>query len=304
LNKVIVSTYEPHFKFANMLAKSFERNVTGGGLSFYVTNSDEKNKLRNIIGTEHEIFSFQDVCPKFDSIRKSLQPYQAIKKAYALEYTDYDHAFLMDSDGFFHKPLDLNVMFQEHNKNPRVFYSNLDPRTDHPLIHINSNSLGLIDPTLSNFGHRSHHWCFEYQGWFVEKTSYLLMLNEIESKYNRNYIEVMNQTPVFFEIISYFWFMERYGHQYVNIEESLQQHLGSKYDSFIAGFYPKTHGILETLLKGLNDTNYQEIKNFIDYNNIEVVRIQDDYNVDLCLKLIKESSIKITACSELFSNQL
>lgn len=318
IRKIIIPTWIGHFNNAKILAKSYEKYVIDKdkiSLCFITSNNNESKLLREMIGENFEILDLQTLLLmanykdgenlfKETAIISGKHPYQAIKKTVSLWLVDYDQCLLMDSEGCFIKETNLSELFDEYFENPFVFYSSLSNHKISNLHTITKNSIRVIGHD-DNYKDEFDMWCFEYQGWFIDKKLFLSFINHVQSLHGKNIIEVMKDPPTeFFEVISYYFFLRRQNNNYRFL--SCETEMKKTLQDDISSFFHTQNGMImiEFLLRGANENNFENICNFINKNNIKMLRIEPDFNIPLCERIIKKTNTSLLVCSELMSQRM
>jgi len=311
IRKIIIPTWQGHFLNAFSLVKSYENNVLDREkitLCFVTSNEEETRSLEKIIGSKYEIHDILSLIKKTNlnytgdlyketAVISNKHPYQAIKKLFALKTVEYDQALLMDCEANFIKKIKIGDLFDEYFSNPFVFYSKIT----NSLRNINDSSIRVIDPDNKVLQEEKNYWCFEYHGWFVEKNIFNSFFSHIEEVWKKDVLSVTKSPPTeFFEIISYYWFIKKFtdkNYKFISIEDSVTS-IMKKYELFLNRFSNRHCGIIEFMMRALDEEIYEDLKTFIIKNNLKITRIENNFNLEIVKKIIRETDISIIACSE------
>lgn len=329
---LVIPTYAGHFDKNILFLKSMIKNVNDieNIIIRFVTSNDEESQslkaetdklkinvdiisiveiLSQINIPKQESENLLSICGKLGA-RQAKYSYQAIKKIYGTRHLDAEETLILDSECLVIKPTSISYLFDNYFKNPFVFItSQFSNEYSSPGGNrFNQQSLKVIDKDLSNKD-LVNKWVWEYQGWFIKKHILDDFFNFAENHHGCSMYEILKNNRNIWEIVSYWWFIylnnEKYKeYRFLDGKKEIKKLFSDNllFEKYIKKYHLKGHGIIEHLLLGLEEDNYDDLTGFISNFSLNLIRFEEWHangNIYLQKQLVDQcDSVKLVVCSE------
>lgn len=325
---VIIPTYSEHFQCALRLLRSIRDRVTDQekfGLYLVTGNDAEQEVMSRYVnqfapGSTANILSFAHILrllrfPVLPDVMDNPYgrqyhkfSYQALKKLTSAVFTQADVVLTLDAESYVYREMAvLDEIVEPYLARPRHFSFISSSPFLTQLIQGAAHCLGYNHDVLTAYN-------FEYQDWIFEKDLLQGFLEQITGAWAANtYFDAIYRAffareatgPAFFEIMAYRYYLER--QQLAGNPRLTHYEFVDSFDAFaqcmldpeLAAARPKDHPI-EHLGRWLTPLTYAGIRQFIQRNNIRMMRLERDYPQPwLVRKLIDETpELKMFVCSQ------
>lgn len=327
---ILTPTFSGHFSFIEKYLKSFDKYVEDKEkcIIYFVISKNEAAELEKILRRFKRVNAtslfLEDVLNKFnisescDEIlnKYTRYSYQAIKKFYSMLYLkDYKRFLVLDSETMWVRKTNIEKMFDDFFKNPKIYYSDSIPREEEFKNVPNSNS-ALNRQTIDNVNYLLNDP--KNNKWFVEQFMRFWcsdILEDIIQKHGTFWNMVLKISKRdagkisfgLFESVLYDQFIynnnDKYGYELVNIDRTIEKYLSndeiSKYKHTYDKMFLGGAGLYEHFALFLDKDNVSGFSKYYIDNNINIVRIENserNYKYqNIFMKMVKPN---ILTCSQ------
>lgn len=327
---ILTPTFSGHFPFIKKYLKSFDKYVEDKDncVIYFVISKNEAYDLEKILKkfrrVNAKMLFLEDVLHKFninetcDGIlnKYTRYSYQAVKKFYSMLYLkEYKRFLVLDSETMWIAKTNIEKMFDDFFKNPKIYYSNSVPREEKFKDVPNANSV-LNRQTIDNINYLLNDT--QNNKWFVEQFMRFWcsdILEDIIQKHGTFWNMVLKISKRdkgknsfgLFESVLYDQFIynnnDKYKYDLVNIDDTIEKYLGDaeiqKYKYAYDKMFLGGAGLYEHFALFLDKNNVSGFSRYYIDNHINIVRIENsERNYKYQRAFLKKVNPNILTCSQ------